>query len=381
MLLGEYEHTIDDKNRLTLPAKFRKAFEDGVVVTRGIDGCLFAYTPRRLGPPPSTRPSRRSTRSARRAGGCSATSSPARARRSRTSRAGSASRRAAHAREARPRRRRRRGQRPPRDLGPRRLAARARRGRRECGGCCRTSCSQARLTTSPSSRRGAEPRSAFSPARPSSTRPSARAAMRRSSPPTCSGSGKLIAIDRDPTARTYFERFAKRAGVQARLLRGDFGVVLPQLAENGVQADAILLDLGVSSMQLDRPERGFSYAVDAPLDMRMDPSQDLTAADVVNEWPEARARDDLPPLRRGAVRQADRARDRPPPAASSRSSARASSSTRSRARSRHRRASARGIRRSASSRLCGSPSTTSSARSRPRCRLCSRCCGRAAASP
>ncbi len=100
------------------------------------------------------------------------------------------------------------------------------------------------------------------------------------------GRGKLIAIDRDPTARTYFERFEKRAGVQARLLRGDFGVVLPQLAENGVQADAILLDLGVSSMQLDRPERGFSYSVDAPLDMRMDTSQDLSAVDVVNEWDE-----------------------------------------------------------------------------------------------
>jgi len=45
MLLGEYEHTIDDKNRLTLPAKFRKAFEHGVVVTRGLDGCLWAWTP------------------------------------------------------------------------------------------------------------------------------------------------------------------------------------------------------------------------------------------------------------------------------------------------------------------------------------------------
>lgn len=44
MLLGEHEHTIDDKNRLTLPAKFRRAFEDGIVVTRGMDGCLFAYT-------------------------------------------------------------------------------------------------------------------------------------------------------------------------------------------------------------------------------------------------------------------------------------------------------------------------------------------------
>jgi MraZ protein len=45
MLLGEYEHTIDDKNRLTLPAKFRQAFEDGIVVTRGLDGCLWAWTP------------------------------------------------------------------------------------------------------------------------------------------------------------------------------------------------------------------------------------------------------------------------------------------------------------------------------------------------
>jgi MraZ protein len=43
MLLGAHEHTIDDKNRLTLPAKFRQAFADGVVITRGLDGCLFAY--------------------------------------------------------------------------------------------------------------------------------------------------------------------------------------------------------------------------------------------------------------------------------------------------------------------------------------------------
>jgi len=97
------------------------------------------------------------------------------------------------------------------------------------------------------------------------------------------GRGKLIAIDRDPTAREFFDRFAKRASVQTRFLRGDFAVVLEQLAENGVQADAILLDLGVSSMQIDRPDRGFSYAVDAPLDMRMDPSADVSAAGIVNE--------------------------------------------------------------------------------------------------
>src|SRR5438874_318603 len=97
------------------------------------------------------------------------------------------------------------------------------------------------------------------------------------------GRGKLIAIDRDPGARSYFDRFAKRAGVQTRFLRGEFSLVLEQLAQNGAEADAVLLDLGVSSMQIDRPERGFSYAVDAPLDMRMDPSADVTAAGIVNE--------------------------------------------------------------------------------------------------
>jgi 16S rRNA (cytosine1402-N4)-methyltransferase len=97
------------------------------------------------------------------------------------------------------------------------------------------------------------------------------------------GRGKLIAIDRDPGARPYYDRLAKRAGVQTRFLRGDFAVVLDQLAQNGVEADAILLDLGVSSMQIDRPERGFSYTADAPLDMRMDPAADVNAAGIVNE--------------------------------------------------------------------------------------------------
>jgi 16S rRNA (cytosine1402-N4)-methyltransferase len=97
------------------------------------------------------------------------------------------------------------------------------------------------------------------------------------------GRGKLIAIDRDPTVRPYFERFQRGTGVQTRFLRGEFDVVLEQLASNGVRADAVLLDLGVSSMQLDRPERGFSYATDAPLDMRMDPSADRSAAELVND--------------------------------------------------------------------------------------------------
>jgi 16S rRNA (cytosine1402-N4)-methyltransferase len=100
------------------------------------------------------------------------------------------------------------------------------------------------------------------------------------------GEGKLIAIDRDPTVAPYFERFRRATAAKTRLLHGDFAAVLAHLAENGKSADAILLDLGVSSMQLDRPERGFSYAADAPLDMRMDPSAELSARDVVNELDE-----------------------------------------------------------------------------------------------
>ena len=100
-------------------------------------------------------------------------------------------------------------------------------------------------------------------------------------------SGKLVAIDRDPTVRSYFDRVkAATRGVQMRFLRGDYAVVLSQLAGNGVRADAVLLDLGLSSMQVDRTERGFSYAADAPLDMRMDPSDELSAADIVGTWDE-----------------------------------------------------------------------------------------------
>src|SRR5947207_14304113 len=59
------------------------------------------------------------------------------------------------------------------------------------------------------------------------------------------GEGRFVAIDRDPTVRPYFERFRRRAGVQARFLRGEASAVLGQLAGNGARADAILLDLGV----------------------------------------------------------------------------------------------------------------------------------------
>jgi 16S rRNA (cytosine1402-N4)-methyltransferase len=105
------------------------------------------------------------------------------------------------------------------------------------------------------------------------------------------GEGKLIAIDRDPTVAPYFERVRRASAVKARLLHGEFSATLRQLADNGVRADVILLDLGVSSMQLDRPERGFSYAVDAPLDMRMDPSATYSARELVNEADEGELAD------------------------------------------------------------------------------------------
>ena len=97
------------------------------------------------------------------------------------------------------------------------------------------------------------------------------------------GDGKLIAIDRDPTVAPFFERFRRETGVKARLHHGEFSSVLEHLAANGVRADVVLLDLGVSSMQIDRPDRGFSYAVDAPLDMRMDPGAEYSARELVNE--------------------------------------------------------------------------------------------------
>jgi 16S rRNA (cytosine1402-N4)-methyltransferase len=97
------------------------------------------------------------------------------------------------------------------------------------------------------------------------------------------GQGRFIAIDKDASVRPYFERFQRGTNVSARFLRGDFAVILGQLADNGVEADAIHLDLGISSMQIDRPERGFSYAADAPLDMRMDSSAPRSARDIVDE--------------------------------------------------------------------------------------------------
>lgn len=101
-------------------------------------------------------------------------------------------------------------------------------------------------------------------------------------------SGTLIGIDRDPLAEARFAELAAEVACQTRFLRAPFAEGLAELRDEGVAADLVYLDLGMSSMQVDTFERGFSYAYDAPLDMRMDPGQDLTAREIVNTWDERR---------------------------------------------------------------------------------------------
>jgi 16S rRNA (cytosine1402-N4)-methyltransferase len=101
-------------------------------------------------------------------------------------------------------------------------------------------------------------------------------------------SGTLICIDRDPDALTRYEAFAAEAPCQTRFISSDFAAGLRALYGEGMRPDMVYMDLGMSSMQVDAWERGFSYSYDAPLDMRMDTRQQLCAADIVNGWPESR---------------------------------------------------------------------------------------------
>ena len=94
--------------------------------------------------------------------------------------------------------------------------------------------------------------------------------------------GRMVGIDRDPEAARHFARRMAHMPCPARLLEADFATGLAQLSDQGEGADIILMDLGLSSMQVDTAERGFSYSRQAPLDMRMDPSLSVTAADLVN---------------------------------------------------------------------------------------------------
>src|ERR671934_736169 len=100
--------------------------------------------------------------------------------------------------------------------------------------------------------------------------------------------GTLIGIDRDPVAEERFAELAAEVSCATRFLRASFVDGLARLAEEDVRGDLVTMDLGISSLQVDTLERGFSYVYDAPLDMRMDPEAEVSAADVVNGWDERR---------------------------------------------------------------------------------------------
>ena len=102
------------------------------------------------------------------------------------------------------------------------------------------------------------------------------------------GNGKLYGIDRDDDALKAASARLSAYGDRFTAIKGNFFDMKDLLLAHGVTAaDGILLDLGVSSYQLDAAERGFSYKSEAPLDMRMDRSAPLSARTVVNEWPES----------------------------------------------------------------------------------------------
>jgi 16S rRNA (cytosine1402-N4)-methyltransferase len=100
--------------------------------------------------------------------------------------------------------------------------------------------------------------------------------------------GTFIAIDRDPLAEERFEELAEEVACSVRFIRASYASALELLADEAVQADIAYFDLGMSSMQVDTRERGFSYSYEAPLDMRMDPEQELSAREIVAGWDERR---------------------------------------------------------------------------------------------
>lgn len=98
----------------------------------------------------------------------------------------------------------------------------------------------------------------------------------------------VVGIDRDPQAIALASARLAPFGDRFRAHHAEYDDIEGALAVAGAQlADGILLDLGVSSLQIDEADRGFSYAQDAPLDMRMNPGDDLTAADILRDWSEA----------------------------------------------------------------------------------------------
>ena len=101
------------------------------------------------------------------------------------------------------------------------------------------------------------------------------------------GKGRLIGIDQDEDAIKAASERLKPFGDKITIIRDNYENAVSRIRELGIEGvDGILLDLGVSSFQLDNEERGFTYRFDTPLDMRMDRRQELTAGDIVNDFSE-----------------------------------------------------------------------------------------------
>ena len=97
--------------------------------------------------------------------------------------------------------------------------------------------------------------------------------------------GRVLGIDRDPIMVARAARRLAPFGERVMLVHGDYRNLTPHLTEVGwVEVDGVLLDLGLSSYHLETAERGFSFAADAPLDMRYDPAITLAAREIVNTW-------------------------------------------------------------------------------------------------
>ena len=363
MFFGKHEHTIDEKNRLTLPAKFRDALSDGVVLARGIDGTSTSIH------------------------GRAGTSSVAADRRARLAHAGGARDEALLLRRRGRRRARQAGPRP-RSAGPR---AHAGLGKDvvvagvhdhleiwdRAAWAVHVSAIEGSAAMLPNVQRTdaadhvpvlADEVRELLAVQPGETVVDATfgaGGHSRLLAADLQGSGKLVAIDRDPTVRPYFDRVKARRAACRRASSAATSPSCSRSSPGTTSARTPSCSTSASrSMQVDRPERGFSYATDAPLDMRMDPSDELSAADVNATWDERELETIF--RRYGEERYARQiARAIVRRRSESRSSAPGSSSTSSRRRFRRRPASARGIPRSASSRRCGSRSTTSSSRSRP----------------
>jgi 16S rRNA (cytosine1402-N4)-methyltransferase len=103
----------------------------------------------------------------------------------------------------------------------------------------------------------------------------------------CSPSGQLLGMDVDPQALKYASSLLEEYGARAKLVLSSYTQLEQSVHNLGWNAvDGVLIDLGVSSMQLDTPGRGFSFLREGPLDMRFNPAQDTTAAELVNDMPE-----------------------------------------------------------------------------------------------